>query len=67
MTHTHMQKAVRRINEARELDKAVVNLSGLKIREIPEELRELADTLEELGFRYTSVSDISLLANLTNL
>ena len=67
MKHTHMQKAVKRINEARELGWTEVDLSGLEIQEIPKELQELADTLEELYLCYTKASDISPLSNLTNL
>jgi len=67
MTGTPMQKAVRLINEARELGRTEVDLSGLEIQEIPEELRELADTLESLYLCYTKASDISPLANLTKL
>jgi len=67
MTDTHMKEAVKRINEARELGKAVVNLSDLEIQEIPKELLELADTLVDLYISNTGISDISLLANLTNL
>ena len=67
MTHTPMQKAVRRINEARELGWTELDLSCLEIQEIPEELRGLADTLEGLYLFHTGVSDISLLASLTKL
>ena len=67
MTDTHMQKAVKRINEARERGEIGVDMLGLEIQEIPRELLELADTLKWLELSNTKVTDISPLANLTNL
>ena len=67
MTETHMQEAVKRINEARELGWTELDLSCLEIQEIPEELLELAQILCDLYLSDTDISDLSPLANLTKL
>jgi len=67
VTDIHMQKAVRRINEAKECGETEVDLSGFEIQEIPEELLRLATTLKSLNLSDTDISDIKALSNLIKL
>ena len=61
------QEALDRIEQAKAEGGKMVNLSGLDITEIPDELFELAPTLETLNLIGTQITDAAPLAKLTNL
>ena len=61
------QEALDRIEQARLNGGKSVDLSGLKIQDIPDALLALAPTLETLFLTGTPITDAAPLAKLTNL
>ncbi len=69
---TNMETALQRITEAKENKATVLDLRGLRLKELPEQIEELAPYLLELDLSWNTVGEsvakqVSKLVNLTSL